>query len=142
MAAVELVVETEDVTRHVEPQVVRGRPGGGGRPPGDDHREHLCQEGDDEVHRGESAQFVGVGPGRRVVDEPPDDERSGDDEHGRGRHQCTEREPAGAVGPQQRTEGAPSRLSTIGHALSLIRGAGRRRRCFDIAAIGELLREQ
>ena len=134
--AVELVVEAEHVARHVEPQVVRGRPGGGGRPPRHDHGEDLRHEGDDQVEPGEAAELAGVGTSGRTVDEPADDERTGEDEYRRCRHQQTEREPTGAVRPQQGAERAPSRLSTVGHALSLTGRDCRRRRRFDIAATG------
>ena len=141
--AVELVVETEHMARHVEPQIVRGRPGGGGRPPGDDHREDLRQQGDEEEHGGETTQLARVGTGRGPVDEPTDDERAGEDEHRRGRHQRTEREPAAAVGPQQGTERAPSRLSSFVHPAQSHRCRSPAAKTFrTFSPTGELLREQ
>ncbi len=79
------------------------------------HREDLGEQGDDEEHAGEATKLARVGTSGGPVDEAAHDERAGEDEHRRGRHERTEREPAAAVGPQQGTERAPSRLSSFVH---------------------------
>ena len=106
----ELVVEPEHVAGHVESKLVGGRPRGGRRPPGDEHGQHLSQSAITRKSAGERAQFVAVGAGRRPIDEATDDERTGEHQHRRGGHEQAECGPSGAVGPEERAEGAPPGL--------------------------------
>jgi hypothetical protein len=122
VGAVELVVETEHVARHREPQIVGGAPGRDRGEPGDDDREQLGDRGDGEEHEGEAGDLAGRGAVGRGVDDAPDHERAGDRERRAGGDERAEAGPTPGVGPQQRAECTPTRSGHAGlrrHSTSL-----------------------
>ena len=106
VSAMELVIETEDVTGHVDAQLI-------GRPPGADrgraHHDdlhHLTDDHDREEAECERSQLGGVGPFGRAIHDPPDHERPRQEEQRADADDQRERGPSARMGAQQTHESA------------------------------------
>ncbi len=114
VGAMELVVEAEDVTGHRESEFVGRPPGRDRREPDDDDGEHLGHDRDGEIEQRELCDLGARGAVGRLVDDPPDDERTGDEQAGTDGDEHAEADPPPCVGPEQRAERAPTSAARRG----------------------------